>query len=126
MDKQLLYHVKFKESSDIEGRIFLADEEYPVFAKDAGHVILCGENGEFCFSNELMAKAIVEWELTIKGTGKFNVIYTKEHNNYPFGIGYEYEAQQYKPGWLMIDGQLYRDEHFQRVIQKIERKENES
>lgn len=40
------------------------------------------------------------------------VRYIKEHNNYDFKIGCEYEAIKYKDGWLMIDGQLYRAECF--------------
>lgn len=43
------------------------------------------------------------------------VIYIKWHNNYPFAVGYEYEALQFKEGWLLIDGQLYREEHFQKI-----------
>jgi len=43
------------------------------------------------------------------------VMYVKWHNNYPFGIGYRYEAEKYKDGWLLIDGQLYREECFEVV-----------
>lgn len=42
-------------------------------------------------------------------------IYSKWHNNYPFVIGHTYEATKYKPGWLMIDGQLYRHSCFTEV-----------
>lgn len=45
------------------------------------------------------------------------VLYVKEHANYPFGIGYEYDASKYKEGWLMIDGQLWREDCF-RVIEE--------
>lgn len=49
------------------------------------------------------------------------VIYVKEHANYPFGIGYEYEATQHKEGWLLIDGQLWREECFQVVENDTEK-----
>lgn len=40
------------------------------------------------------------------------VVYIKEHNNYPFKIGNTYKAIEYKEGWLLIDGQLYRSDSF--------------
>lgn len=43
------------------------------------------------------------------------VKYVKWHNNYPFVLGQEYPAQPYKLGWLLIEGQLYREEHFEKV-----------
>jgi hypothetical protein len=46
------------------------------------------------------------------GGDALKVIYTRWHNNYGFVIGQEYEATVYKMGWLQIDGQLYRTEHF--------------
>lgn len=44
------------------------------------------------------------------------VKYVKYHNNYDFVLGQVYEASKYKDGWLMIEGQLYREEYFDRVI----------
>ncbi|MDH6427249.1 MULTISPECIES: hypothetical protein [Paenibacillus] len=41
------------------------------------------------------------------------VRYAKWHNNYDLVIGEEYQASRYKPGWLLIDGVLYRSEHFE-------------
>lgn len=66
MGRELLNYVIFKEDSEVEGRIFYADEDYPVYEKDENYVILCAENGDFCFSKELMKKAVIEWELRIK------------------------------------------------------------
>lgn len=66
MDRKLLYYVNFNENSEIEGRIFYDNEDYPVYEKDGKYVILCAENGEFCFSKELMNKAVDEWELVIR------------------------------------------------------------
>jgi hypothetical protein len=40
------------------------------------------------------------------------VRYDKWHNNYPFVLDEEYEALPYKQGWLLIEGQLYREEFF--------------
>lgn len=65
MERKLLYHVVFGESCEVEGRRFYKGEDYPVYKKDEKYVILCAENGEFCFSNELMKKTIKEWDLTI-------------------------------------------------------------
>lgn len=44
------------------------------------------------------------------------VKYVKNHNNYDFSLGQVYEASKYKNGWLMIEGQLYREECFDKVI----------
>lgn len=44
-----------------------------------------------------------------------NVVYNKWHNNYDFVLGQVYEAQRYKKGWLMIEGQLYRENCFEVV-----------
>lgn len=44
------------------------------------------------------------------------VKYVKNHNNYDFALGQVYEASKYRDGWLMIEGQLYREECFDRVI----------
>lgn len=44
------------------------------------------------------------------------VTYSKQHNNYDFVLGQSYEAVLYKPGWLLIDGQLYREECFSKAI----------
>lgn len=41
------------------------------------------------------------------------VKYVKSHNNYDFILGQVYEAIKYKNGWLMIEGQLYREEQFE-------------
>lgn len=41
------------------------------------------------------------------------VKYVKNHNNYDFVF---YEASKYKNGWLMIEGQLYREECFDKMI----------
>ena len=46
---------------------------------------------------------------------KLKVIYVKYHNNYDFTLGKEYEAQKYKEGWLLIQGQLYRQNCFKQV-----------
>lgn len=43
------------------------------------------------------------------------VKYIKEHNNYNFILEKEYEASKYKDGWLLIEGQLYREEHFENI-----------
>ena len=43
------------------------------------------------------------------------VIYKKWHSNYDFVLGEEYKARQYKKGWLLIQGQLYREECFEQV-----------
>lgn len=43
------------------------------------------------------------------------VKYIKEHNNYNFILGKEYEANKYKDGWLLVEGQLYREECFESV-----------
>lgn len=43
------------------------------------------------------------------------VVYVKWHNNYDFELGKEYEAKRYKEGWLLIEGQLYREECFKKV-----------
>ncbi|MEK4488335.1 hypothetical protein NYE44_01610 [Paenibacillus sp. FSL L8-0493] len=48
----------------------------------------------------------------IRGLRHLMVIYSKWHNNYSFVLGQPYAAIFYKPGWLLIDGQLYRAEHF--------------
>lgn len=40
------------------------------------------------------------------------VIYSTFHNNYDLEIGESYEATKYKPGWLLINGVLYREEYF--------------
>lgn len=66
MDKVLLYYVNFKENCEAEGRKFLVGEDYPVYDKGDGRVILCAENGEFNFTKDLMEKVIVEWGLFIK------------------------------------------------------------
>lgn len=44
-----------------------------------------------------------------------NVMYNKIHANYPFKLGDTYSASFYKPGWLEISGQLYREEFFIRI-----------
>lgn len=41
------------------------------------------------------------------------VTYIKWHNNYDFELGKKYQAQKYKDGWLLIDGQLYRENYFE-------------
>lgn len=66
MERELLYYVNFNDNSDIEGRIFYVNEDYPVYKKDENYVILCAENGDFCFSNELMDQAVTAWELKTK------------------------------------------------------------
>lgn len=43
------------------------------------------------------------------------VKYIKEHNNYNFILGQEYESSKYKDGWLLIEGQLYREEYFENI-----------
>lgn len=43
------------------------------------------------------------------------VKYIKWHNNYPFVLGQECDAQHYKRGWLLIEGQLYRAECFKKI-----------
>ena len=43
------------------------------------------------------------------------VRYIKQHNNYDFVIGQECKASKYKKGWLLIDGQLYREECFVKI-----------
>lgn len=43
------------------------------------------------------------------------VKYVKWHNNYPFVLGQTYSALSYKPGWLLIQGQLYREEQFEKI-----------
>lgn len=43
------------------------------------------------------------------------VKYIKEHNNYDFTLNKEYIATKYKDGWLLIDGQLYREECFEEI-----------
>lgn len=63
MSREKLYDVVFDESCEIEGRYFFEGEKYPVLKKDDEYVILCAENGDFCFSNSLMAEAITEWNL---------------------------------------------------------------
>ncbi|WP_313891144.1 hypothetical protein [Psychrobacillus sp.] len=65
VERKLLYHIIFGKSSEVEGRIFHKGNEYPVYKKDDDYVILCAENGDFCFSNELMKQVIKEWDLTI-------------------------------------------------------------
>lgn len=45
-----------------------------------------------------------------------NVVYETWHNNYPFTLGESYDAANYKDGWLLIDGQLYRVECFEIVV----------
>lgn len=64
MNYELMYYVKFKDSSEAEGRIFFKDELYPVYNKN-GNSLLVGENGEFYFTNDAMKEAIVEWELEV-------------------------------------------------------------
>lgn len=49
----------------------------------------------------------------VKVSKAYRVIYMQLHNNYPFSLGKIYEAQRYKAGWLLIDGQLYRDMYFE-------------
>lgn len=68
MDRELLYYVGFNEDSEVEGRVFYKGEDYPVLKKDEEYVILCAENGDFCFSKELMSQAILEWKLEVKNT----------------------------------------------------------
>jgi len=41
----------------------------------------------------------------------------KWHNNYDLILGNEYEAQKYKKGWLLIEGQLYREDCFEEVVE---------
>ncbi|MEK4122079.1 hypothetical protein [Lysinibacillus sp. FSL K6-0102] len=65
MNRDLLYHVKFDANCDIEGRVLYEGEQYPVFKKSNDYIILCAENGDFCFSNELMKSAIEEWNLEV-------------------------------------------------------------
>jgi len=43
------------------------------------------------------------------------VKYTRLHNNYDFVFNATYEAQLYKAGWLLINGQLYRADCFEIV-----------
>ncbi|MEK4880150.1 MULTISPECIES: hypothetical protein [Paenibacillus] len=43
------------------------------------------------------------------------VTYFKWHNNYDLLIGASYQATRYKPGWLLIEGVLYREECFTEV-----------
>lgn len=43
------------------------------------------------------------------------VTYIKWHNNYDFVLGQEYVAWPYKKGWLLIDGQLYREGCFKKI-----------
>lgn len=43
------------------------------------------------------------------------VKFIREHNNYSFILGKEYEASKYKDGWLLIKGQLYREEYFENI-----------
>ena len=47
------------------------------------------------------------------------VKYVKSHNNYDFVVGQVYEASKYKNGWLMIEGQLYREEQFEYIAKEI-------
>ena len=44
-----------------------------------------------------------------------NVKHIKWHNNYDFTLGETYKANKYKEGWLLIDGQLYREEYFEKT-----------
>ena len=60
----ILYEVVPKESFEAEDRVFLKGERYPVFNKN-GRSLLCAENGEFYFTNELMQKVIIEWDLDV-------------------------------------------------------------
>ena len=64
MDYKLLYYVVTKENFIAEDRVFLIDEKYPVYDKN-GRSLLCAENGEFIFTNELMNEVIKEWELEV-------------------------------------------------------------
>ena len=47
------------------------------------------------------------------------VKYVKNHNNYDFALGQVYEASKYKNGWLMIEGQLYREEQFEIIAKEF-------
>ena len=47
------------------------------------------------------------------------VKYVKSHNNYDFILGQVYEASKYKNGWLMIEGQLYREECFEIIAKEF-------
>lgn len=42
------------------------------------------------------------------------VKYIKEHNNYDFVLEEVYAASKYKEDWLLINGQLYREECFKK------------
>lgn len=64
MNYKILYYVVPKESFKAEDRVFLMGEKYPVYDKN-GRSLLCAENGEFLFTNELMNSAINEWELEV-------------------------------------------------------------
>lgn len=44
------------------------------------------------------------------------VKYVTWHNNYDFVLGQQYDAWLYRKGWLLIEGQLYREECFEKVI----------
>lgn len=66
MNKKILYFVNFNENSEVEGRFFYVGNDYPVYEKNENYVILCAENGEFCFSKEQMEKAVNEWDLKTK------------------------------------------------------------
>lgn len=61
---KLIYEVKPKNSFEAEGLIFIKNEKYPAYDND-GFTILVAENGEFNFSNEIMNKVLVDWELDI-------------------------------------------------------------
>ena len=63
-NKKLLYYVIPKESFEVEGRIFIKDEKYPVYDND-GFSIVCAENGEFNFANHLMSEVISKWDLEV-------------------------------------------------------------
>lgn len=61
---KLLYYVIPEDSFKAEDRIFIKGEKYPVYDKN-GRSLLCAENGEFIFTNELMQEAIRQWELNV-------------------------------------------------------------
>lgn len=64
MDYKLLYYVVPSESFHVEDRIFCKGSKYPVYDKN-GRSLLVAENGEFNFTNDLMQRAIISWELEV-------------------------------------------------------------
>ncbi|SDJ76633.1 hypothetical protein [Salimicrobium halophilum] len=62
---EVLYYIEPQDHFEAEGRIFYKGIKYGVLQKDNERVILLAENGEFCFTNELMDRAINEWELIV-------------------------------------------------------------